>query len=261
MADGTTKPIGSVMLGDKVESTDPTTGETVAEPVVVLHDNHDTDLTDVTVQTSDGKTATLHTTWHHPFWNDTDHTWTDAAKLTPGKALHVLTAPGRTFVAKVIAVKTWTGLHRMRDLTVASVHTYYVIVGTTPILVHNNDCGLAEVKYYKGIGGPTGHFSIEVTNGNEVEHMHLMPYDGVSMVSRVTDQLPVPTATHVFELPDADAALSYMRDSLGDQGPYSMRNNSCLTFCTKTLSAGGMTSAPTGGRAIQWIQDQFATGR
>jgi hypothetical protein len=139
MANGTTKPIGTVALGDQVESTDPTTGETVAEPVVALHDNHDTDLADVTVQTSDGRTTTLHTTWHHPFWNETDQAWTEAAQLMPGKALHVLAAPGRTFTAKVIKVETWTGLNHMRDLTVANVHTYYVVAGATPVLVHNQN--------------------------------------------------------------------------------------------------------------------------
>jgi hypothetical protein len=139
MANGTTKPIGTVALGDQVESTDPTTGETVTEPVVALHDNHDTDLADVTIQTSDGRTTTLHTTWHHPFWNETDHTWTDAAQLTPGKVLHALATSGRTYVARVIAVKTWTGLNHMRDLTVANVHTYYVVAGATPVLVHNQN--------------------------------------------------------------------------------------------------------------------------
>jgi RHS repeat-associated protein len=139
MANGTTKPIGSVALGDTVESTDPATGKNTPQRVVALHDNHDTDLADVTVKTSDGKTTTLHTTQHHPFWNDTDHTWTDAAQLKPGKALHVYTAAGRSYTAKVIAVKTWTGLHHMRDLTVANIHTYYVLAGNTPVLVHNCD--------------------------------------------------------------------------------------------------------------------------
>ncbi len=40
---------------------------------------------------------------------------------------------------KVAAVKTWTALHHMRDLTVNDIHTYYVLAGATPVLVHN--CG------------------------------------------------------------------------------------------------------------------------
>lgn len=43
---------------------------------------------------------------------------------------------------QVVTVKTWFGLQNMRDLTVADIHTYYVVVGGTPVLVHNrNDDG------------------------------------------------------------------------------------------------------------------------
>jgi hypothetical protein len=138
MADGSTKPIGSVQLGDKVASTDPKTGRDTAQPVVVLHDNHDTDLADVTVASSDGTTTTLHTTWHHPFWNETAHQWTDAADLKPGTALHVRDSDQHS--VQVLSAKTWTGQHDMRDLTVAQTHTYYVAAGSTPVLVHNSDC-------------------------------------------------------------------------------------------------------------------------
>ena len=135
LADGSTKAIGDIQLGDKVASTDPATGDNIAEPVVELHDNQDTDLADVTVQTSDGATTTLHTTWHHPFWNATDNTWTDAADLKPGTKLRVHDSDD--YSVKVISVKTWTGLHHMRDLTVATIHTYYVLAGATAVLVHN----------------------------------------------------------------------------------------------------------------------------
>ena len=39
----------------------------------------------------------------------------------------------------VAAVTTVTGTKLMRDLTITDIHTYYVIAGTTPVLVHN--CG------------------------------------------------------------------------------------------------------------------------
>jgi len=39
----------------------------------------------------------------------------------------------------VVSVHRFTGAKDMRDLTVAQVHTFYVLVGTTPVLVHN--CG------------------------------------------------------------------------------------------------------------------------
>jgi RHS repeat-associated protein len=135
LVDGNTKPIGDVKVGDKVETTDPVSGADTDQPVQQLHDNDDTDLADVTVQADDGRQDTLHTTWHHPFWNATTGQWTDAADLTPGTKLHTLDGHLET----VVAVQAWTGQHHMRDLTIAHVHTYYVIAGNTPVLVHN--CG------------------------------------------------------------------------------------------------------------------------
>lgn len=162
MADGSSKPIGTVKLGDKVESTDPATGKSTAEPVVVLHDNHDTDLADVTVKSSNGKTTTLHTTWHHPFWNETDRKWTDAAELKPGTALHVW--DGDNYAVKVVSVKTWTGLHDMHDLTVAQIHTYYVMAGATPVLVHNCGEGATEAS---PISGPKVYRAPRAENGQD----------------------------------------------------------------------------------------------
>ncbi len=49
--------------------------------------HQDTDLLDLTIQTGD-TTTVLHTTEHHPFWDDTTHTWTDTNQLHPGDTLH-----------------------------------------------------------------------------------------------------------------------------------------------------------------------------
>jgi RHS repeat-associated protein len=151
MADGSAKAIKDIEAGDKVVATDPATGTTAAEPVTALHLNHDTDLTDITVtaapvgptssgtDTGDGTirgpTAILHTTAHHPFWDQTAHTWALAADLVAGHRLSTLDG----HVVTVVAVHGFTGSQQMRDLTVAGVHTYYVVAGTTPVLVHN--CG------------------------------------------------------------------------------------------------------------------------
>ncbi|MDT5024223.1 MAG: hypothetical protein QOE61_649, partial [Micromonosporaceae bacterium] len=136
MADGSTKAIGKVADGDEVLSSDPATGMTNGKKVVDLHKNRDTDLTDLTITTSDGKTATLNTTQHHPFWSVSRGDWIDAADLVSGELLHA--ADGKTIVA-VTKVKSFTGHHTMRDLTIEHVHTYYVLAGNTPVLVHN--CG------------------------------------------------------------------------------------------------------------------------
>lgn len=133
MADGTTKPIKDVKLGETVLATDPATGKTEARTVTALHRNIDSDLTDVAVTTSDGRTEVIHTTQHHPFWNDTTQKWEYAADLKPGTELR--TTDGT--IVRVTAVRNFTGSKEMRDLTVDAIHTYYVLAAGTPVLVHN----------------------------------------------------------------------------------------------------------------------------
>ncbi|TWJ28499.1 intein [Micromonospora sagamiensis] len=150
LADGTARPIGDIQPGDEVVATDPETGETSAEPVTRLHVNIDRELTNLTVRGSGAERAvTLETTAHHPFWDATDRQWVDAGKLQVGHRLLVhddkrlegdgtgagAGGPGREVT--VVAVDNFTGSEVMRDLTVATHHTYYVIAGNTPVLVHN----------------------------------------------------------------------------------------------------------------------------
>lgn len=136
MADGSAKPIAEIVEGEKVTTTDPETGQTSAKAVVDTHINIDTALTDLVVQTEGSQEpTTLKTTQHHPFWNGTTHEWSDAADLLPGQHLKTLT--GETAV--VLEVTNWTSQKVMHDLTVADIHTYYVITGPAPVLVHN--CG------------------------------------------------------------------------------------------------------------------------
>ncbi|WP_328414289.1 HINT domain-containing protein [Micromonospora sp. NBC_00389] len=85
--------------------------------------------------TDDSTVTVLYTTQHHPFWDQTNQQWVDAANLTVGHQLR--TTDGDTVT--VTAVRNHTGAQNMRDLTVADIHTYYVIAGNTPVLVHNCD--------------------------------------------------------------------------------------------------------------------------
>jgi len=134
MADGSSKPIAAVEVGDEVLATDPQTGQTSAEPVTVLHRNEDRDLTTLTVSVS-GQPETIETTWHHPFWDVSLRQWVDAAELQAGHQLQTLGLGTVT----VVDVDNGHGREWMHDLTVADVHTYYVIADSTPVLVHN--CG------------------------------------------------------------------------------------------------------------------------
>ncbi|MFJ7899767.1 RHS repeat-associated core domain-containing protein [Streptomyces sp. NPDC096198] len=149
LADGASKPISQVKAGDTVLATDPQTGVTAPEKVQrVIVTTTDRDFTTLTLDTAPVRgpphhtttqQQTLTTTWHHPFWDATHHRWTDAHNLTPGTKLR---QPDGT----TITVRTVHNFHQHRttyDLTVNHLHTYYVLAGATPVLVHNcNRAGL-----------------------------------------------------------------------------------------------------------------------
>ena len=151
MADGSTKPIKDVKVGDRVRTTDPASGLTGSRKVTAVHVNRDKALTDLTVRTKDGRQATVHTTQHHQIWNSTTAKWDDAGKLRTNAELHALT--GRT---TVLAKQNFTGVRDMHDLTVAQIHTYYVLAGNTPVLVHNVD----EIEFCKQTLG-AGPYAVE----------------------------------------------------------------------------------------------------
>ena len=129
MADGTTKPIDEVQAGDEVIATDPETGE--QGPREVTHTwPHQDDLVQLSLST-----GMLTTTEDHPFWNDTDQAWQRADALDPGD--HLRTPDGvDVTVAELITSGARHG--RAYNLTVDDLHTYYVLAGDTPVLVHNS---------------------------------------------------------------------------------------------------------------------------
>ncbi|MFF2629435.1 polymorphic toxin-type HINT domain-containing protein [Kitasatospora griseola] len=136
MGNGTTKPIANLTAGDQVEAADPDTGTGTdhgARTVTATWINHDDDLVDVTVQTSDGSDETIHTTSKHPFWDATTNTWAPAGKLEPGHDL--VTREGSHL--RIIAVTVTPGAADRYNLTVTELHTYYVVARGVPILVHN----------------------------------------------------------------------------------------------------------------------------
>ncbi|MGW0131588.1 polymorphic toxin-type HINT domain-containing protein [Streptomyces sp. NPDC003299] len=140
MANGTSKPIGQIKPGDKVEAADPKTGKHQGpHKVSAKFVNHDEDLIDLTVQDGKAHTSVLHTTSKHPFWDDTTHQWVPAVKLTLGHALN--TATNRHVY--VTAMRFLPGAADMYNLTVEQLHTYYVLAGITPVLVHNCNGGVA----------------------------------------------------------------------------------------------------------------------
>ena len=77
------------------------------------------------------------TTEDHPFWNATDQQCQPAEQLESGEQL--LTANGTTATVERLDWATARD-DTAYNLTVAGTHTYYVLAGSTPVLVHNSNC-------------------------------------------------------------------------------------------------------------------------
>ncbi|MEU4626868.1 polymorphic toxin-type HINT domain-containing protein [Actinoplanes sp. NPDC023801] len=152
LADGSTKPIIEIKVGDEVLATDPETGRTTGEEVETLFDNIDEHFVDLTVLLSDGTEAEIQTTSNHPFWSQTTGTWTGAGQLKAGEELRT-SEHGRVAVENV---SSYRGLRHMYDLTVANIHTYYVLASNTPILVHNCPGGVSGGRSAGTTGEPQG---------------------------------------------------------------------------------------------------------
>ncbi|QKW09053.1 sugar-binding protein [Streptomyces sp. NA04227] len=144
MADGSTEDIEDVEVGDQVLATDPKTGKT--EPHRVTHlirTEADKKFNKLSLATDQG-IESLTATHEHPFWSPSEEDWVPARGLKPGMTLR--TDKGDTVI--VTANKPFTKHARTYNLTVEGLHTYYVLAGETPVLVHNSNglCGTAALE-------------------------------------------------------------------------------------------------------------------
>jgi RHS repeat-associated protein len=137
MADGSTKAIKDVHVGDQVLATDPASGRSEARTVTATMSHDDNDLLDLTVTDGSGRTGVLHTNDHHIVWDQTKGAWVRAADLAVGDQLHQ--PDGDT--ASVAKLTERPGHQQMLDLTVETDHTFYVDDGSQAILVHNAPAG------------------------------------------------------------------------------------------------------------------------
>ncbi|WP_329467214.1 PA14 domain-containing protein [Streptomyces sp. NBC_01431] len=137
MADGTVKPIRGVHEGDQVQATDPATGKTTAEPVTYVITGQGTKhLIDIGLEGR--RAATITATAGHPIWIE-GRGWVDAGDVRAGDVVRGV--PGSA------ALKV-TSVHDRGDvadatvynLSVSSIHTYYVQAGPNRLLVHNAAC-------------------------------------------------------------------------------------------------------------------------
>ncbi|MET8964277.1 polymorphic toxin-type HINT domain-containing protein [Streptomyces sp. NPDC004074] len=142
LADGSTKAIEDVKAGDKVTATDPETGKTathdVVNTIVTKHDDHFVKVLVAAPGTGHSK-GSLTATITHPFWSPSMGRWVNGGDLHAGMDLR--TPDGHS--VKIASVRHYVKRQITYDLTISDVHTYYVLAGQTPVLVHNTSpfCG------------------------------------------------------------------------------------------------------------------------
>ncbi|MFC9749586.1 polymorphic toxin-type HINT domain-containing protein [Streptomyces niveus] len=136
LADGTTRAIEDIRIGDRVAASDPHAGLTVTRPVTnTFTSKGDKDFTRLTVAARGGP-ATIAATDTHPFWLADQHRWADAVDISVGDDLR--TPSGAQL--RVTGVSHYTRQQTTHDLTISGVRTYYVGIGAASALVHNKGC-------------------------------------------------------------------------------------------------------------------------
>ncbi|MFI1953989.1 polymorphic toxin-type HINT domain-containing protein [Streptomyces xinghaiensis] len=160
LADGTRKDIEDVKVGEKIVVTDPETGETTTREVVgTITTEDDKNFVDLTITNGD-REASLISTTTHPFWVEDSRRWVEAGDLSAGMRLRL--ADGKT--TSLSAVRSFVKRQRTHDLTVNDIHTYYVLAGEAPILVHNATPGQ---KCDLTLGaGPNARDGVALENGD-----------------------------------------------------------------------------------------------
>lgn len=140
MADGSFKTIEKVNVGDKVIATDPESGKTgIKLATAQITSEGDKNLVQIAIDIDGEKgnrTELVVATEAHPFWVPALRTWVDAKDLKSGMWLR--TAAGTHI--QITTIKKWSAYQRVHNLTIAEIHTYYVLAGETPVLVHNSNC-------------------------------------------------------------------------------------------------------------------------
>lgn len=138
MADGSRKAIGTIGEGDRLLATDPETGATRPAPVTATFSHRAGELVELTVE--DGGRL-LTTPGHRVYVAGSG--WTTVSELSPGDRLRTRDGSSDT----VTNLRTVVAPQTVWDLTVDDLHTFYVLAGATPVLVHNCDGQLPDALY------------------------------------------------------------------------------------------------------------------
>ncbi|MEU1401913.1 polymorphic toxin-type HINT domain-containing protein [Streptomyces sp. NPDC005728] len=153
LADKSSKNIEDMKVGDEVLATDPKTGESGPHKVTrLIVNDHDKHFNKLTIKTPAGERK-LTATHEHPFWVPELGQWVSAGDLTAG--MHLREPDGTT--VEVTVNRSYSARTRTYNLTVEDLHTYYVLAGSTPVLVHNSDWCTPEERIEDAADIGNGH--------------------------------------------------------------------------------------------------------
>ncbi|MGW0955774.1 polymorphic toxin-type HINT domain-containing protein [Streptomyces sp. NPDC002545] len=152
MADGSTKPISDVKIGDHVFAADEVTGELTVSPVTdVIIGDGTKDLVTLSVDADgDGRSQKITATAGHPFYAQ-GRGWVDASELRPGERLMNPRGP----VPTVTATSRTQEIRTVYNLTVAGSHTYFVAADGQSALVHNCARRIPKKRGWSDLRTPT----------------------------------------------------------------------------------------------------------
>ncbi|WP_169317191.1 ricin-type beta-trefoil lectin domain protein [Actinacidiphila oryziradicis] len=132
LADGSSKPIGKLQVGDLLRATDPETGASRAEPVAASFTHGAKRLSTVVLAGGGRFTTTL----GHRLYV-VGHGWKLASDLRVGDLLRA--ADGSPRAVTAVHDRNSSEPTSVYDLTVTGLHTFYVLAGHSTVLVHNCD--------------------------------------------------------------------------------------------------------------------------
>ncbi|MGA3565240.1 polymorphic toxin-type HINT domain-containing protein [Micromonosporaceae bacterium DT59] len=201
LADGSTKPIEDLAVGDVVLATDPESGLTAPKAVVATIIGQGVkSLVEITVDVDGDRgdaEGTLIATDGHPFWVPELAEWLDASELQVGQMLQ--TSAGT--LVQISAKNRSSQTAQVYNLTVDDIHTYYVIAGNTPVLVHN--CG-GQTLYRSDTRAPeeifeTG-FEPRGNNMDLMEHASGWSRDSGYVATTTSERVAIGRGGNVYEV-------------------------------------------------------------
>lgn len=136
MGDGTTKPIEDVREGDLVLANDPGSSDgPVVKPVLHTLNGKTMRLIEIAFDRNDDgvEDGSFAATGMHPLWTK-NAGWVNVEDITAGDELQ--SHEGSTL--KVLRTTTKQGYSETHNLTVEGVHTFFIVVNGTSVLVHND---------------------------------------------------------------------------------------------------------------------------